>query len=375
MKRKLFLCIAIIMVLACGCSEDKNIYVDPNKAKDNLTPVELNITSNDFSMDEKPFNIMMLNSTIGSDYLYVVSSLGNYHVDLQSGVVKGFCNITGCAHDPNSSVGCLNYFSFSSIIAADDGFYYIDSNTVRFHSDKDDIIVYENTYSTDFEEEYYPDNPNVLGALASDDDILYIIGPTYYLTYDTESKKFSDTQIISDVTIHSLCVEGDNIYYTNENDELYAFDTTKKESKKLSDKVNQVCINNGNLYYIQYENGTPFLFSMDLSSHKSTKLIENCYVNYCINGSNIYYQNRSEPYKIFVCGIDGSDPREITVDFVEYDENGDPIPYNTQRYFIFATSSNIDHVFIIDDERGVVFALKSGDTEYKTINANGVIYN
>ncbi len=172
-----------------------------------------------------------------------------------------------------------------------------------------------------------------------------------------------------------MCVEGDNIYYTNENDELYAFDTTKKESKKLSDKVNQVCINNGNLYYIQYENGTPFLFSMDLSSHKSTKLIENCYVNYCINGSNIYYQNRSEPYKIFVCGIDGSDPREITVDFVEYDENGDPIPYNTQRYFIFATSSNIDHVFIIDDERGVVFALKSGDTEYKTINANGVIYN
>lgn len=354
-------------------TNDDNVYVDVNEALEQINELSLNVQSDNYSYDDKPFNFMKTYTTLSDKYLYDFTTQANYRIDLKNGRVRGMCQEPGCAHDEDNSPGCLDHYNFVSPVATKNGLYYIEGSKVMLHTDDKDIEVYNNDFSTEYERNNFPDSKHSLAALSINNNKLYIIGGTFYIVYDIETGKASDPIVISDCSIWSFCTDGKNIYFNTENDELFSYDIATTEKIKIADKVTQCCLYESVLYYVQFEKGSPNLYSLSSPSVAPEKIIEDCYVNYCINDGYIYYQNYFDGRKVFICDIKGGNRQEIKLDFEEYDDDGNRIPYDAEKIFTFTAASHIDHVFITDRDKGLVFAFKTGSAEYATINLNGVI--
>ena len=370
MKNLKIYALILSMLFFTGCSSSNGTYVNINDSTVQKDSVALDTIVGDFSFDDKPYTIMRTERAFSKDYFYEFSLLGNYCIDLKSGIVSGMCHKPGCSHT-DSSVGCLNNASFQSPVGSYKGLYYVSDNSVKLYSGDSSEVVYENNYCTKYENEYMPDNKYALGAICYQNHSLYIIGATYFFIYDVDTDSISQPVTISDSAICSLCADEKHVYCTNENEELLYYDKENNSISKLADKTVQCCLYEGNLYYIQYEQGVPYLYSRKSPDAVPEKIIEDCYVNYCINSGYIYYQNFSSGRDMYVCRLDGSEQKRITLFCEVYDDNRELKEYDSQKLYYISTASHIDHVFVSDTDDGIVFAFKAGSENYETIYLGG----
>jgi len=364
---KKIICLAncLLVITLCGCSQAKSGaqsgYVDISEVEQNIEEGQLNINTGDFNYDDKPFNIMKLNITIDGDYFYYFTQQ-NKKINLQNGRMQYVCQIPGCAHDALTSPGCTSHQQFGSPIATSNGIYYTEKNKVMLLNGGSSVKVLENSYYTDYEKEIYPDNKSGLTALVIKDNLMYIVGPTYFFTYNLDTQETSEPEIISETFCMAFCVGDGYLYYSSDNLELYLYNIEKKTSQKLDDKVGQVCAKNEKVYYIKYENEIPFLYSAKADGSDPTKLIEDCYVNYYITENSIYYQEFITK-EIYKCGLDGKNPEKINLHNKELDE-GEYIP---STYMLIASTGSMDHVFIMDVEGNIIYIFEDDSTEFRKI--------
>lgn len=360
------------MLFFTGCSSSNGTYVNIDDSTVQKDSVSLDTIIGDFSFDDKPYTIMKTERTFSKDNYFAFSLLGNYCIDLKSGIVSGMCHKPGCSHTENSA-GCLNNVNFQSPVGSDKGMYYISDNCVKLLSSDTSDVVYENNYCTEFEKEKMPDNKYDLGAICYQSHSMYIIGATYFFIYDVDTGSISQPVKISDSAIWSLCADEKYVYCTNENEELLYYDKAKDSVSKLADKTVQCSLYEGDLYYVQYDHGIPYLYRCKSPDAKPEKIIEDCYVNYCINSDYIYYQNFSSGRDMYVCRLDGSEQKRITLFCEVYDDNSELKEYDSQKLYNISTASHIDHVFVSDFDDGIVFAFKAGSDNYETIYLGGDI--
>jgi len=122
------LCIFLFLLNGCSLNRDYEVYVDLDSAQHKIEENKLDIQTNNFLYDDKPYNIMKITSTIDGDYYYSFQT-PNTKINLQSGRIQNICQIPGCAHN-YISPNCINYQNFISPVATSRGIYYIDENRV-----------------------------------------------------------------------------------------------------------------------------------------------------------------------------------------------------------------------------------------------------
>ncbi len=122
------MCIFLFLLNGCSLNRDYEVYVDLDSAQHKIEENKLDIQTNNFLYDDKPYNIMKITSTIDGDYYYYFQT-PNTKINLQSGRIQNICQIPGCAHN-YISPNCINYQNFISPVATSRGIYYIDENRV-----------------------------------------------------------------------------------------------------------------------------------------------------------------------------------------------------------------------------------------------------
>ncbi len=122
------MCIFLFLLNGCSLNRDYEVYVDLDSAQNKIEENKLDIQTNNFLYDDKPYNIMKITSTIDGDYYYSFQT-PNTKINLQSGRIQNICQIPGCAHN-YISPNCINYQNFISPVATSRGIYYIDENRV-----------------------------------------------------------------------------------------------------------------------------------------------------------------------------------------------------------------------------------------------------
>ena len=362
-KKYLLSLLLLLMITLNGCTsktDNSSKYVDLDSAKQDIEENRLEIQNDNFLYDNKPYNVMKMNSTIDSDYFYTFEN-PHIKIDLQSGRIRYICENPGCAHTYNSP-NCLSYQNLSSPVATTNGIFCVQDNKVILLHDNNEDIIFENSYYTDYEKETYPDNMSVLSALTIYGDCLYIIGPTYFFTYNLKTTEINGPHELCDSICMSMAVTAEYLYYSNDSLELFQQDIKTNSITKLDDKVGQVCVNNDNVYYIKYINydteKTPCLYRINNDGTDPQKLIEDCWVNYCIAGDHIYYQSFLESRNVYVSKLDGSDKTQIKLEY-----NGMDL---SDSINIFSIDS-LDNVFMVSDFDKVFFIFDAGSAEYKAV--------
>ena len=122
-------------------TNDDNVYVDVNEALEQINELSLNVQSDDYSYDDKPFNMMKMDMTISDKYLYNFTPQANYRIDLENGRVRGMCQKPGCAHNKDNLSGCIDHYNYVSPIATKNELYYIEGSKVMLHTEDKDIEV------------------------------------------------------------------------------------------------------------------------------------------------------------------------------------------------------------------------------------------
>lgn len=335
-------------------------YFDIDSVKDEINNGKIDAKTVEFKYDDKPYNIMKLGYTIDDNFFYDFLE-PNIKINLSNGKVSYMCDLPGCAHSFNSP-GCVAYTDFYSPIASVDGVYYVNDNKLLLYNDGNETEILTNKYYTDFETKNYPDNKNVISSIVMHDREFYIICPSYYFTYNLDTKEISEMKSLGDSLCYAFSVSDEYVYHANQNLEMFIQDKKSGKNKKLSDKVGQLCFYNDKLYYIKYENEVPVLYSADKNGENPVKLIEDCYVNYCLTDSCIYYQNYKKGNDVYKCDLDGKNAQKVIF-------NNLPEGYSLPLVNITFCEA-VDHVFFIDEEgvdnKGFLFSVKKGEVNTNT---------
>ncbi len=351
-------------------NEEKN-YFDLDSVKEQMDKEEINAVVKDFQYDDKPCNIMKLTATIGDEYFYYFSP-PNIKIDLNDETVSYVCDRPGCAHTEQTP-GCTAYSDFVSPVATTDGIYYTALNAdgcsmLKLYADGKDTVILVNEYYTDYEEENYPENKCLASSLCFYGNDIYMIAPSYYFVYNRDTKEIGEMKKMTDNICYSFAVSDNYVYFSNDNLEMYLQDKESGENKKLADKVGQLCFANGRLYYVQYEGDMPILYSAAEDGSDPVKIAEDCYVNYVVTDSCIYYQNYIGGNDVYKCDLNGENVEKI--EFKNAPEN-----YSLPTLKISSCSA-IDHVFFIDEESffinngsdtGLMFTVKKGESDANSI--------
>ncbi len=297
------------LILLSGCSGgNESVYIDTSDTESGDNYFGGDISEN-FSYNTCNKNIMNDKFTFDGSLLYV-SGPPEMTVDINSGQVRVFCDVPGCAHKENSP-DCLGYNNFWYATAAPDGIYYTDSDKLCLY-DGEQKVIFTNDFFTDYEEENHPDAKNDLSKLLLIDNTLYVFGTTFCYTYDIQTKQLSEPFKVTGGVSLAVASDGKKIYTATDSGEMYMYDFDTNEYKKTGDNIWTVQYKNGYVYYVQYENEIPMLYRADTELKESVKLIEDCYVNFLVTESHIYYQNFSdEALGAYVCDLDGKNAKPI----------------------------------------------------------------
>lgn len=327
MKEKAFKLLALLAASACltACDGNNEGYIDTSEFVDSLENNDIQISEffSGHGFDDSAFSIMNSGFSANENYFYVTQTK-NIRVDGNTGEVQFICHKPGCAHTQNSS-DCYAYKEMTSALTSPNGIYFCDENKLCLYDGKETKTLFTNDFCTDYEKEYFPDSRYMINHLTYHDDLIYFSGVTFYMSYDIQSGAVSKPAVISDAPIRSFDTDGENIFFTDENAGLFVYNISSAVTKHIGDNVWQLDFINDKLYYTQYENGIPMLYSADKTGENAVKLIEDCYVNFCVLDDCIYYQNYTAPeHNIYVCNIDGTGAKKITLPRMTYiDEEGE----------------------------------------------------
>ena len=402
MKRILSVFLSALMLAACadkGESSEKG-YVDLDSKKEEQRALINDAADFGFKhsgspeYDEKDYDIMRLGMTsVGSRVYWLNSgSRGNFMLDTQSDSIYHLCNKEGCAHAENSP-GCIDRINMCCPVASSEGIFFVNNDTVKLFDGTEQRDIYQNRYSTDALKKMFPDNPSVLAGMICHGGKMYLLGPTYYLTFDPESGKAGDPVELTDANTYSYCMNDEYLFFSNENLELFSCRLSDNKITKLGDKVSGICTSGNELYYLKWENNTPYLMHADSSGENAVQLIENCYAGYILTDKAVYYQHfREDGAKLYVydlasgrttaadlsCTVRSDDPDTAEDENIVY-------PQEQCRPRIIWNGES-DKVYVIDDqlftekdsygqwkpaEAVVMFIFKNGSAEFE-IKTDGV---
>ena len=391
MKRSAFILLSILLLSGCADSTSGS-YVDIESEKARQAELVRDLDTYEFTsgkpteLDEKPFNISSLGITSIGTKTFCIGSVGvsSCVLDTESERFLHLCNIAGCAHSHNSP-GCLDQLQMNAPVAASNGLYFTSGNALMLFDGKEQEPIYENTFSTSYEKEFFPDSSNSLGGIMSQGGRLYILGASWFRTFDVTTNTASEPVILSeDSSIISYAANEDYLFFCTENNELFSCSFADNKLKKLDDKAGQVSVSGGRLYYIKWEGQTPILMSAERDGSSPQRLIENCYVGCCITDKAIYYTHfHTDEGKVYVYDLKTRQTAEYDISCKVREDNADTEDIDEEICYPqggfmprIMWNSQTDKVFVLDtitDGDGqltngrIGFVFQNGSTDHSII--------
>lgn len=319
MKNKLraAYCLILLVIIVCVCifyfDKTEMKYADTANLKQNYEEKQenLDVQISDFDYDDKSYRLSTLGYTYDSDYLYLSRSAPWYIINLKSGRVETMCKIPGCKHLNEPS--CTDSLERYSCVATGEGIYFIREGKLWLRTDDKEKELFEGDFYTEFEELYFPDSPSDISSLLIRDNDIYLLGPTFFYIYDRESGEVSEpVKMNSDSACLGFVVTDEWIYYINAGNELFGGPIETMEFEKLEDMVTGIEVYDNKLYYVKWnsELGSGQLYVSEKDS-VGELLLEQCYVNFVIADTGIYYQKNINDDRVYLCDHNGNPLDEI----------------------------------------------------------------
>lgn len=372
MKRMMVTLIVMCMLSSCT-SANSDSYVDQKKIKEKFETGMNESNYEDIEMDDKAKVFLISNYSVSSSQMIVCEQDNKKSVDLQSGIISSLCDIPGCAHDENVSESCLEYQPINNPICTKDGMYYtnyFEPGKLHYKTAGEDEVVFKNTFYTEKEAEIDPDAKTAFSAFVRD-DVMYIIGQTYFYTVDINSmEQTCDPVILSDSPIWNADVFGDDFYVTNENLELIRYNMKDGKTQKISDKVWRIQTCKNGLFYIKNDGGLDSIYRSEPDGSGETKLVSDIVPEMYVTDNSIYYISKDGLYK---SDIDGKASTKLDL-MLKY-ENGEE--YDTMDYktvqLISCPSSK--YIYLLDYKKSTgekcynaLFRIEKDTGEYTAIS-------
>lgn len=380
--------VSALLLTACAkqtgeSTADGEVYVDLSSITIEAPEDILHITLKDFKYDDKGYSSMNSDAfSFDDNYVYLQKTSGhNRKMDLRSGKVYEMCIIPGCTHEPPRDAmkdpNCLSQSGLLSLLGSTEGLYHVKGSQV-FLSDYDtgsETILYTNEFCTDATKKYceehsqqgeYPgqyepmDPYEIYGGLLLHDDVLYIIGFDFFLTYDLQTKQLSEPVVICESDhIFDFAVTDTALYYSNSISEIFRYDLASGDLKKVADHADRPKVFHNQIYYYGGD-GTDArgLYTCDENGDNSRLLVPNC-MEWVVSGDSIYYSLGNELKTLYLCDLNGENAKEL-----EVPKNSSGI--SPTLYWI--TTPSADFVLGLNYDRDVLYLFRTGETQYQEIS-------
>ena len=158
------------------------------------------------------------------------------------------------------------------------------------------------------------DNPNIIDVVVVDNWIYYLDGTNYRGSLNAIKTDGSGFREISDNYVISMFVDGDTIYYRDENAILYAINTDGSGKRTVGDEVESPSfILDDWLYYTTGTVGDS-IWAIKADGSEKHKLDKaKCFMGGInTDGEWIYYRNDDDKDNIYAIKPDGSENRKVT---------------------------------------------------------------
>lgn len=319
MKKRL-LCIILAAIELTACSYNGKKYVLDNKITGvDINAVNVNFVSDDsfvFKYAEGPKEKLQSdNISYDKDHMYIFG-MGEWpggcyaKLSLQTGELKGICDIVGCGH---TKPECIYQQGINNPKVVGDELWFVKNDKLYSHKlsnigkanmTDSSKILFQNTYSTQFEKDNFSEYPNQITGFTVTDDSIIIMCSSYLFKVDRITMKADELIKISEYINFEMCVDGNTVYLSNYLDELYKVNLEKRTVTKLGDLSNFPSVYEEKLYYIKWIESIPWLCSASLDGTDEKKLIKDCYINYLIKDGYVIYGQFAENRKTYVCSLD-----------------------------------------------------------------------
>ena len=346
MKKTLIIFTVLMMLCCSACAESGQGYVNESRVQEQFERAQSDAAAEELKLDDKPKVFLQSSCSLSQNSIVVCENDRKKVIDLRTGNISSLCDIPGCAHDINTSEGCLEYRPLNSPLCTEDGMYYTDYNDpgrLHFKSAGEDRVVFENTFYSDLEAELEPEHKTGFGFFIHG-DTMFLSGLDYFYTVDMKTMKPTrEPVVISDSPIWNMDAYGDDLYITNENLELIRYDMKTETKTKLADKVWRVQPCKSGLYYIKTDGEGLGIFLSEPDGSGEKKLITGVDMGMYVSDSGIFYTSGGEAY---MAGLGGETPKKIPLELTY--ENGEKYRSSEHGSCQFITCPSAKYLWLLD---------------------------
>lgn len=378
---------AAILMTACssGSSSQKDIsssdssqggYVDVSETQEKLEKEAKREVSDTVEINDRRRGLLDSGYNFNGSEFMIWQTDEKKKIDLATGHISSFCDITGCAHDENTSEGCLEFQPMNSPVMTSGGCYYTlytqsDCKKLFYKSGGEDRAVFENTYYSDLDAKLEPDHKGAFGYMFRD-GVLYIMGQNWFYTVDAKTmKQMSEPVLIGDSPMWYADVSGEHFYMTNENYELWHYDMKTHKLTKLDDKAVRLQATSDGVYYNKYLGDHKWtLYRRDLDGQSEKQLIENVGVDFFVTDKTIYCTKEDGAY---IFDKASGEIKKINLELTY--ENGEKYTVKDPTYLTFVSCSSSQYVYVpeyshVTGEKcyDALFKIKKDTADYEAIS-------
>ncbi len=381
MKMKISaLCIALSAALMLTCcsshSRSDGGYVDISETQEKLESKQRREVSDTVEINDRRRGIFDSSYSFSGSEFMIWFTDEKKRVDLATGQLSSLCDITGCAHDINTSKGCLEYQPMNSPVMTNSGYYYTigDSENCKklfYKSRGETKTVFENTYHSELDDKLAPDTKGAFSFMFRG-GVLYIMGQNWFYTVDSKNmKQTSEPVLIGDSPMWYADVSGEHFYMTNENYELWHYDMESKKLSKLDDKAVRLQAAADGVYYNKYLGERKWtLYRRDLDGQNEKQLIENVGVDFFVTDKSIYCTKEDG---VYIFDKTTGETKKIALE-LNY-ENGEKFTMRDPMYLTFVSCPSSQYVYVpeyshVTGEKcyDALFKIKKDTAEYEAIS-------
>ena len=205
-KARFFCAVLSAIILMTGCSSGSSSqndisspdssqggYVDVSETQEKIEKKAKREVSDTVEINDRRRGLLDSGYNFNGSEFMIWQTDAKKKIDLATGQISSFCDITGCAHDINTSKGCLEFQPMNSPVMTSGGYYYTlytqsDCKKLFYKSGGEIRTVFENTYYSDLDAKLEPDHKGAFGYMFRD-GVLYIMGQNWFYTVDSTTMK------------------------------------------------------------------------------------------------------------------------------------------------------------------------------------------
>lgn len=358
-------------------------YVDIEDEKDKIEnlPTVLDVQFDGYTAHEKPWSMFEYQYTLDENYLYLWDGESDAYsgeikstyarsirFNLRTGRLEYLCETPGCTHDLNLSPDCANQKKHSYDFITRDGLYMVIKDTLWLVtgdlSGDEKTKIWTNTFCTDYCKEVAPDYSNGFHFIIRG-DILHLFCYNWYYSVNLQTMEQTDPIVVSDSQIIALDVCGDYLWYATQDWELFCWQLSTGEKKKIADMAMRVACIGDKVYYARggQQDGTLTCCNPDGSDPQL--LLEHISNSFYVTEKSIYYTNGAQNPKqgAFRCDLDGQNVREIKLE-LDYTAS-DAYQPNEVYMGQFVSDPTCNYIFLLDrgNTESALFAIPKDSTE------------